>query len=324
MRKKFLWLLMAIVIIFGAAVPLLAAQTTLNRKHALDEIHCIAVEHQLIDRVYLETLSNQELLRLYEPYMSIILRTNEQYGTKIVIPCPYDYYGRLDILKALSSVTLDEFNEMAQRSIEIHRAFAIEYHRQYLECHHPEFIEYLDQLFNDGYSQEAMELLELFETNAATPGQYQEEWQEEHYRYLVERSDLSEEFQDFLARADEIDNYILTVIDQMIYEGYEPYCIAERISSILEKYKLPLLREMTNGAVQPFSTGINYETTRTWMNTDPNFSVPLSITHTVVQNGRIYSGTMPLALRRTYGLSGGQWFHSATYRGWIPHVGFTG
>ncbi|MCL2400513.1 MAG: hypothetical protein FWC91_12315 [Defluviitaleaceae bacterium] len=70
--------------------------------------------------------------------------------------------------------------------------------------------------------------------------QYQVEWQEEHYRYLVELDYFSAEFQDIVSRMDEVDKYILAVIDQMMYENYEADLIVERIKVLLEKYMMPL------------------------------------------------------------------------------------
>jgi len=78
---------------------------------------------------------------------------------------------------------------------------------------------------------------------SSLPCQYQVELQGGHYRYLIELSDLSDEFQVYLQHTNEVNAYIQTFIDQMIYDGYEAECIAEIIICLLERYMYPLMEK---------------------------------------------------------------------------------
>ena len=154
------------------------------------------------------------------------------------------------------------------------------------------------------------------------PYEYQVEWQEEHYRYLVELSDFSDEFQDIMLRMGEVDAYILDVISQMRYEGYEVDIIAERITIILDKYMWPLISEMMDDGITPFSQERTVEVTRRWMNRNPNYSIPTSIGHVEIINNRIYAGDLSLVSRNSFHVEDGEWFHIGLYRGRIRFVSF--
>jgi len=153
------------------------------------------------------------------------------------------------------------------------------------------------------------------------PYEYQVEWQEEYYGYPVELSDFSEEFQDVMLRIDAVDAYILDVISQMICEGYENELIADVIMNHFEKYVLPLyyeLHELTN--MEPLSAPGAIDSgnvTRTVSSQNPNEHIVTSIYYTRMVNGRMFGGTIPLIMRRSYLLDGGVWMHVATFRGWL-------
>ena len=154
------------------------------------------------------------------------------------------------------------------------------------------------------------------------PYEYQVEWQEEHYGYFVELSNFSDEFQDIMLRRGEVNAYILDVISQMRYEGYEFDVIAERILIILDKYMWPLISEMMNDDIEPLSQERIVEVTRRWSNRNPNFSIPTSIGHVEIVNNRIYAGDLSLVSRESFHIADGEWFHIGLYRGRIRFVSF--
>jgi len=78
----------------------------------------------------------------------------------------------------------------------------------------------------------------------------------EHQMFYLEQNMLSEEFQAYLELANEVDAYILAVINQMILDDYDLYVIGEKVSYLTEKYLWPILPGMMDEHIHPFTMGL--------------------------------------------------------------------